>query len=198
MGFPENQHPQQQAHGGQQMGQTVVVQQQPSNGLGMAGFICSLVGLFTCGVLFPIGLILSLIGVFFQPRGFAIAGLCISLGSIVLVVVCWFLFISALVLGGTAAATTLDTITNEINIRVQLQEKVQPKLTDFYAENQRMPNEKEFEELVGKKAEQYRFESLSETDGSITHWGRDKKFDTEDDREFDYHWNETTSMVEIN
>lgn len=50
-----------------------------SNGLGLAGFITSLVGLaFTVGLLCPIGLILSLIGLTRRPRGFAVAGVVIG------------------------------------------------------------------------------------------------------------------------
>jgi hypothetical protein len=55
-----------------------------SNGLGVAGFICSLVGVIGCWGFFPvylltpIGFILSLIAVFKPPRGFAIAGLVIG------------------------------------------------------------------------------------------------------------------------
>ncbi|MHC5022347.1 MAG: type II secretion system protein GspG [Planctomycetota bacterium] len=51
-----------------------------SNGLGIAGFVCSLVGLlFTGGLLSPIGLILSLVALGRQPRGFAVAGLVLGL-----------------------------------------------------------------------------------------------------------------------
>ncbi len=53
-----------------------------SNGLGLAGFIVSLVGLLTLGCLSPVGLVLSLVAVFRRPRGFAVAGLvlgCIGL-----------------------------------------------------------------------------------------------------------------------
>ena len=55
-----------------------------SNGIGLAGFIVSIVGLvLTCGVLCPIGLILSLVGLRKQPKGFAIAGTVIgALGSV--------------------------------------------------------------------------------------------------------------------
>jgi hypothetical protein len=56
----------------------------PSNGLGVAGFTLSLVGLLaTCGVLCPLGLLLSLFSLFRRPRGLAIAGTVIGLiGSI--------------------------------------------------------------------------------------------------------------------
>jgi len=55
----------------------------PSNSLGLAGFICSLVGLAcTVGLLSPVGLILSLIALKDEPKGFAIAGVVLgALGS---------------------------------------------------------------------------------------------------------------------
>lgn len=47
----------------------------PANGLGIAGFIVSLVGgLLTCGFLAPLGLLLSAAGLFRPRRGLAIAG----------------------------------------------------------------------------------------------------------------------------
>jgi hypothetical protein len=63
--------------------------EKPSNGLGVAGFVVSLVGLiFTCGVLCPIGLILSLFGLRKEPKGLAIAGAVIGgLGTVFLVLV---------------------------------------------------------------------------------------------------------------
>jgi hypothetical protein len=50
------------------------------NTLGIAGFICSLLGLLTGGhLLSPIGLILSIVGLAYRPRGWAIAGLILGL-----------------------------------------------------------------------------------------------------------------------
>ena len=60
----------------------VIVNTQPSNGLGVAGFICGILGFFTCGILALVGLLLSFIALFKRPRGFAIAGLIISLLAI--------------------------------------------------------------------------------------------------------------------
>src|SRR5688572_31071314 len=58
-----------------------------SNGLGVAGLIVSIVGWLTCGLLCPIGVLLSLFGLFKRPRGLAIAGLVVGLaGSLFLVV----------------------------------------------------------------------------------------------------------------
>lgn len=61
-------------------------EQRPSrNGLGIAGFIVSIVGVLSCGCLSPIGGLLSLVAVFRRPRGFAIAGVIIgALGTVLL------------------------------------------------------------------------------------------------------------------
>lgn len=67
--------------------QTILVREQryKSNGLGTAGFITSLLGLLLSWVpvlgwiLWLVGTLLSLIGVFKNPRGMAITGLILSL-----------------------------------------------------------------------------------------------------------------------
>src|ERR1043165_9168202 len=65
-----------------------IVPQRRTNGLGIAGFVVSLVGIFTLGLLCPIGLLLSFIALFRAPRGFAIAGLIIGLlGSLELTII---------------------------------------------------------------------------------------------------------------
>lgn len=67
--------------------------QQKTNGFGLAGFIISLLCLLGCWVpvanwiMWTLGLVFSLIGVFRQPRGFAIAGLCISCASLIMILV---------------------------------------------------------------------------------------------------------------
>lgn len=71
----------------------VVVEKAPGNGLGTAGFVLALLGLVFCWVpvldwiLWILGVIFSLIGVFRPRKGLAIAGLVISfIGLIVMVV----------------------------------------------------------------------------------------------------------------
>jgi len=52
----------------------------PTNGLGIAGFVISLLTLFlTAGILSPIGLFISLLAMFKRPRGLAFAGVLIGL-----------------------------------------------------------------------------------------------------------------------
>ena len=50
-----------------------------TNGLGIAGFVLSLFGFLTFGLLSPIALFLCFLGLFRSPRGFAATGLVLSL-----------------------------------------------------------------------------------------------------------------------
>lgn len=70
-----------------------------SNGLGVAGFVLSLIGLLSCGLLSPVGLILSLAGLSKEPSGLAVAGTIIGgLGSL------WIFSIALLFLLGVIGA----------------------------------------------------------------------------------------------
>lgn len=66
--------------------------QEQSNGCGVAGLVFSIIGLFTSfvpvlsWVIWFLGFLLSLIGVFKEPRGTAIAGLVISLLGVIIIV----------------------------------------------------------------------------------------------------------------
>lgn len=81
----------------------VVIHQAPTNGLGIAGFIVSLVSFLSCGLLAPIAFILSIIGIFRRPKGFAMAGLIISTFQLLLVLIFGIGPILALVGIGMAA-----------------------------------------------------------------------------------------------
>lgn len=76
-----------------------------TNGLGIAGFVCSLVGLCSGGVLSPVGLVLSLIALGKRPRGFAIWGVVLgALGSCGILLA---LLLVPLVIAGALAAAGL-------------------------------------------------------------------------------------------
>jgi len=89
-----------------QAGQTVIINQteKKSNGVGTAGFVIALIAVFLGWVpvlgwiIWLLGLILSFVGVFKQPKGLAIAGLVISLIGIILL-----LTVFGAILGGAAA-----------------------------------------------------------------------------------------------
>lgn len=76
-------------------GQTIIINQEEkkSNGIGTAGFVLALIGLFfgwipVLGwILWLLGLIFSSVGVFKSPKGLSIAGLVISLIGIILLIV---------------------------------------------------------------------------------------------------------------
>jgi hypothetical protein len=78
-----------------QQGQTIIVNQQQapiSNGVGTAGFVLALIAVFLGWIpilgwiLWFLGLILSFVGIFKQPKGLAIAGLVISLIGLILLI----------------------------------------------------------------------------------------------------------------
>lgn len=74
--------------------QTQVVITPKTNGLGTAGFVLSLLAWIFCWIpvlniiLWILGLVFSIIGLFKAPRGLAIAGFVLSTLSIILVIVC--------------------------------------------------------------------------------------------------------------
>jgi hypothetical protein len=90
-----------------QSGQTLIINQieKKSNGVGTAGFVLALTAIFLGWIPFLgwiiwlLGLILSFVGVFKNPKGLAIAGLVISLIGIILL-----LTVFGAILGGAAAA----------------------------------------------------------------------------------------------
>lgn len=90
-----------------------------SNGLGIAGFVVALVGLVTCGILSPIGLLLSAAAMFRPPRGFAIAGLVLGLlGSMwVLAVIALVVALGLPVAGAAVSAGDVATAIDLVEIR---------------------------------------------------------------------------------
>lgn len=80
----------------------------PTNGLGIAGFVTSLVGLLSCGFISPIGLILSLVALTKPPRGFAIAGAVIGVIGSAFLALMGFGIVMALMGVGVAAKAVAD------------------------------------------------------------------------------------------
>ncbi len=101
----------------------IVIREAPSNPLGIAGFVVSLVGFlggcFGGVVLCPIGLIMSAIAVQRPPRGFAVAGLVLGiLGSLWLVLAVFLLggigLFSFAAAGAIKDAVTVAVVTQEV------------------------------------------------------------------------------------
>lgn len=150
----------------------VVVQQPQSNTIGMAGFIMSLLSLLTCGILFPLGLIFSFIGCFYKPRGFALAGLAISLGSILVLVISWGLFLGAF-FGALAIGNTVIEMEKEHYDSAQAVQR-------FYEDNQRMPDDDELSHVL-PFPERVRLENIDGSSGDLIHSSFDGLFNTADD-----------------
>lgn len=80
----------------------VVIVKQQGNGMGVAGFVLALLGLILCWVpilnwiLWLLGLIFSIIGMFKPKKGLAIAGLVISCLFILLITVFASVILAAL------------------------------------------------------------------------------------------------------
>ena len=80
----------------------VVIVKQQGNGMGVAGFVLALLGLILCWVpilnwiLWILGLVFSIIGMFKPKKGLAIAGLVISCLYILLVIVFASVILAAL------------------------------------------------------------------------------------------------------
>ena len=90
--------------GPQKLGVVYIGEPPPSNAVGIVGFVFSILGFLTCGFLSPLGFLISLVGLFKPPRGFALAGTIIGfLGTAWLAAVGY-----ALVMGTIAAKTAAE------------------------------------------------------------------------------------------
>ena len=92
--------------------QTIVIHDN-GNGLGTAGLVFSILGWFTCGLLCPVGALLSFFGLFSRgSKANAVAGLIVGFPGIIFLATMGFSFIAAF-LGIGAGATALVNSANE-------------------------------------------------------------------------------------
>jgi hypothetical protein len=172
-----------------QMPHANVPPRRQSNGWGLAGFIVSLVGFISCGCLSPIGLLLSIIGLFKEPRGFAIAGLVLGLlGSIGAFFIFFVFGFAALLaaIGFAAIAMTIELGTDATTI--------QQAVNTYQASNGAMPIRIEDLQISDPDiitdpwGVQYVIQVEVDADGVETHWlvsaGPDMAMGTSDDLQF--------------
>ncbi|HED53909.1 MAG TPA: hypothetical protein ENJ00_06875 [Phycisphaerales bacterium] len=166
---------------------------QPTNTLGIVGFILSLLGFVgTCGLLSPIGLILSIIALRREPKGFAIAGLILGiLGTIVFALamlifgVFALAFVGLLAAGITLSVPNLTTYSEIIQIEAAVEQ---------YAKNNGGALPDSLTTAIGSNTElatdywdqPYVYESLDSGQFRITSLGADGIAGTEDDITFTY------------
>lgn len=107
-----------------------------TNGLGIAGFIVSLVGLLICGgFLSPVGLVMSLIALGRRPKGFAIAGVVLGvIGSI------WFfLLVFVIGIGTVLAAVGIGVAVIAAARMGENAVKLNQAIEEYHKQNGRVP-----------------------------------------------------------
>ena len=148
------------------------------NTLGLVGFIASLIGLFFC-VAAPVGLIISLMGLRQQPKGFAIAGTIIG-GVTTLfylaIVALYGAFLAACIGIGVAAQPMAQTMATLSDAQQTIENAKGPGGT--------YPGQAEGDGLIAGKTDYWQNTLRYEpTDGGfvIRSAGADKQFNTADD-----------------
>jgi len=150
----------------------------PENAVGLTGFIVSLVGLFLCGIPSVIGLIISAVGLRKEPKGFALAGLLISLVGLLELVVFAFLVFSTYRLANEGVGALQEfAVTAQLNREAKL-------IGEAWEDLDRIPTQEEGEDLLAGKRDINGNSIVYETDGSsfsLRTAGRDGELLTEDD-----------------
>lgn len=149
-----------------------------TNGLGIAGFVVSLIGILTCGVPSIVGLGFSLLALRKKPKGFAIAG--VILGVIGLLELVFMVFSVYNVL---QTLSDLPASANQTYNRSIAQEHAND-VAEEWKLTQQLPSQEEGQKLIEDETDMFGNELRYETDGSsfsIRAAGEDQLFDTEDD-----------------
>jgi hypothetical protein len=156
---------------------------EPVNGMGLAGFICSLVAIITCGLLSPVSLIISLLGLSQRPRGLAAAGTVISLLGCILGVGMAY----AVVRGVEAANQAIEKMGTEIQAGLKTAgtlASARKKVEDHKVEKGEYPDDEEGQALVADLTDGWEMELRyqKQPEGyDLRSAGPDKQFDTDDD-----------------
>jgi len=155
---------------------------QPVNAAGLVGFILSMCGL-ACGILFPVGFIVSLFGLRRPPKGFAIAGTVIgAVGSVIWGIVAavygtvLVAYIGCCMSFGAAMKPVVETESALTEAR--------SKIEDYDFENDKYPSEAEGNALIQGITDYWETQLRYEPSGDgyvIRSAGADKTFDTPDD-----------------
>lgn len=164
-------------------------QKPKTNGIGLAGLILSIVGIVTCGLLSPIGLIVSIIGLLKAPRNLALAGTIISaIGTIVLVTVGY-----GMVMGFLGMKGFVEQEMNNVAFETSSQ-----AIYSYYQQNDVLPDEIEAASLLPNPSEiaeqqgsnlgaewlqqfNVKYEKVSPLEFRIVLAGKDTTFGTDDD-----------------
>jgi|GEM_PF-3544496 len=155
-----------------------------SNGLGIAGFVVSLAGIVVCGgFLCPIGLILSLVGLGKEPRGFAIAGTILGLLGTAIAA-----FVVMMAVGVIGAGWNFAQMFNGYAMTYNNMYTASNEIDQYYSNNNNtLPDEPTGTQLVSTYSDewgtpiQYHPSSNQGGDYELVSAGPDMQFGTNDD-----------------
>lgn len=149
--------------------------QPESNTLGLAGFIVSLVGWVTCGVLCPVGALLSLIALGKRPRGFAVAGLIVGILGSAFLLFFGLAMMAAILLPAFGAARETATML-----------KADVTILSIYDNTGALPSDadaaQELNAQQGLTDDEIRYQKLSATTYQFIQPGFDDTYGTDDDK----------------
>lgn len=161
-----------------------------TNGLGTAGFVFSLLGLITCGLLGPIGLAISLFALIWPPRGMATAG--VIMGGFTTAIFAFWGF--AMIAGLVTAIAGLGVAADAMGTAAT-QMQTSQAIVEYFDERGGLPGSPEGDRLLEAELQTedgetlygpVRYERLDEYRYRITLSGRDRQLDTEDDLTHEY------------
>ena len=141
-------------------GKPVVLPPPKENGLGIAGFIVSAIGIVTCGVLSIFGVILSAIALKKEPKGMAIAGLILGLIGLVELVGFGFAMFA-----GFRGVQQFSQIIQQSVAEAQLESNAN-EIGEVWEESGSVPSQEEGDELVANSFDAWGNSVQYETDGS--------------------------------
>lgn len=162
-----------------------------TNGLGLASFIVSLVGVLFCGgLLCPIGVIMAMVALSKPPKGFAIAGLVIGLiGSLWILGVIAILILASLGVAVGLGAALFGGLFGIPFFEIAMDANtIKTQAVSYLDDNGTFPDS--LDALTFSKAETtedpwgetYRYEiGADQRSATLTSSGPDKAFDTSDD-----------------
>lgn len=151
----------------------------PVNGLGIAGFVLSIIGVLTCGTLNILSLPISLVALLWKPRGFAIAGTIISLLGVGFLTLAGWAIVAGFI-GLKGVAEEFGKI-NNTHITIA---DARNAIENYRNEHNTLPDGIEGNKLVVPFKDGWQTELRYEVDGNnylIRSAGPDKTFDTPDD-----------------
>ncbi len=155
-----------------------VIARTQSNRLGMAGFVCAVVGSLTCGVLSPLALVFSAIALFKRPRGLAIAGTVLGLiGSL------WLAFFGVALVLGMLGLRVAEEIATTDSLR-----DAAMRIDEYEGEHGAYPSQEEGQRIIQPYTDDWgnalRYAVVAGGAYTIISSGRDGTFGTADDLRF--------------